>query len=365
MGPDVRRRLANLLPGAALALLVALWGTKPEALVALPLAAIHVALVLTAVAHAEAIAHRVGEPIGTLVLALSVTVVEVALIITLMVSEGDAAATLARDTVFAAIMIVCNGVVGASLLAAARRSDTVRFSEHGSNALLGTLLTLATLSLVMPTFTSSSRGPTFSPSQLAFSAVAAATVYGIFIFAQTRRLRWMFTDAEEPAGTEGSEGPERVHHGLPISLRRHGVLLVVSLVGVIGFAKLLAPSIERAVVWAGAPQPFVGVVIALLVLLPESVAAFRAASRGQMQTSMNLALGSALASIGLTIPAIAVASIWVDVPIALGLGAKEIVLLGLTAVISVLTFGSGKATVLQATHHLAVFASFLFLSWEP
>lgn len=359
MGAVNRRRSSHLLPLAAVAPLIGLWGTKPGTLLALVLAAFLVGLVLTAVLHAEAIAHRVGEPFGTLVLALAVTVVEVALIVTLMVTEGDAAATLARDTVFAAVMIVCNGVVGMSLLLAARRSDSVRFSEQGSNALLGTVLTLATLSLVMPTFTSSSKGPTFSPAQLAFSAIAAATVYGIFVFAQTRRLKWMFTDGDEP----GDEPGAPTEHA--DSLAWHVVLLVICLVGVIGFAKLLAPSIERAVVWAGAPQSFVGVVIALLVLLPESLAAFRAAARGQMQTSTNLALGSALASIGLTIPAIALASIWVTTPIALGLGPKEIVLLGLTAVISVLTFGSGRATVLQATHHLAVFASFLFLSWNP
>lgn len=339
------------------------WGSSPSAPVALVLAALHVAVVLVAVAHAEAIAHRVGEPFGTLVLALAVTVVEVALIVTLMLSEGGKAATLARDTVFAAIMIVCNGVVGVSLLLNARRTRTVRFSEQGANALLGTLLTLATLSLVMPSFTSSTPGATFSASQLAFSAVAAAVVYGVFVFVQTVGFRWMFLcptdDAEVPATDHEPLPPERGGIGLRV------LLLVVSLGAVIGLAKVLAPSIEEAVVWAGAPPSFVGVVIALMVLLPESVAAFRVASRGQMQTSLNLALGSALASIGLTIPAIAIASIWLDGPITLGLGSKEIVLLVLTAAVSILTFGSGRATVLQATHHLTVFATFIFLSWVP
>jgi Ca2+:H+ antiporter len=352
---DVRRRFSDVLPPLAAVSLVFLWGSKPGPAVAVLLGVVQIVLVLSAVAHAEAVAHRVGEPFGTLVLALAVTIVEVALIVTLMVTEGASASTLARDTVFAAVMIVCNGVIGMSLLLNARKTDTVRFSEQGANALLGTLLTLATLSLVMPTFTSSSKGPTFSSSQLAFSAVAAAVVYGIFVFAQTRKLKWMFTDPDEDAEP----------HDDGRSMVRHVVLLLVSLLGVIGYAKLLAPSIEKAVVWAGAPQSFVGVVIALLVLLPESFAAFRAANKGHMQTSMNLALGSALASIGLTIPAIALASIWVDSPISLGLGSKEIVLLGLTAIISVLTFGSGRATVLQATHHLTVFASFLFLAWEP
>lgn len=359
----VSHRASILLPFVALAVMALAWGSSPSAPVALVLAALHVTVVLVAVAHAEAIAHRVGEPFGTLVLALAVTVVEVALIVTLMLSEGGKAATLARDTVFAAIMIVCNGVVGVSLLLNARRTRTVRFSEQGANALLGTLLTLATLSLVMPSFTSTTRGATFSASQLAFSAVAAAVVYGVFVFVQTVGFRWMFL-----CPTDDGEVPDVDHEPLPperggIGLRV--LLLVVSLGAVIGLAKVLAPSIEEAVVWAGAPQSFVGVVIALMVLLPESVAAFRVASRGQMQTSLNLALGSALASIGLTIPAIAIASIWIDGPITLGLGSKEIVLLVLTAVVSILTFGSGRATVLQATHHLTVFATFVFLSWVP
>ncbi|MEN9646548.1 MAG: hypothetical protein RL238_3217 [Actinomycetota bacterium] len=360
---DVSRRMSILLPILGVAVMMVAWGRSPSVPVALLLAVLHVGVVLVAVGHAEAIAHRVGEPFGTLVLALAVTVVEVALIVTLMVSEDDKAATLARDTVFAAIMIVCNGVVGVSLLLNARRTRTVRFSEQGANALLGTLMTLAALSLVMPSFTSSSRGPTFSPSQLAFSAVTAAVVYGVFVFVQTVGFRWMFL-----CPTDDGELPESDHERLPperggIWLRV--VMLLVSLGAVIGLAKVLAPSIEDAVVWAGAPQSFVGVVIALLVLLPESLAAFRVASRGQMQTSINLALGSALASIGLTIPAIAIASIWLDGPITLGLGPKEIVLLVATAVISVLTFGSGRATVLQATHHITMFAAFIFLSWEP
>ena len=361
---------------------------------------------MVAVAHAEAIAHKVGEPFGTLVLAIAVTVIEVALIVTLMATEGDKATALARDTVFAAIMIVCNGVIGLALVVNARKQRTVRFSEQGANALLGTIIALATLSLVMPTFTKSSSGATFSPLQLTFAAVAAVVVYGIFLFVQTIGHRWMFLDPDAiPAhelklragaraeatladelrlGHEAEVGATHstdLHHdsssGNSADNQQHNssggfgslvwrlVLLVVSLAVVIGLAKTLAPSIEDGVAWAGAPQSFVGVVIALMVLLPESVAAFRAAARNEMQASINLALGSGLASIGLTIPAIAVASIWLDTPITLGLGSKEIVLLALTAGVSILTFGSGRATILQATHHLVVFAAFIFLAFEP
>jgi Ca2+:H+ antiporter len=230
-------------------------------------------------------------------------------------------------------------------------------------------MTIATLSLVMPNFTSSSAGGTFSGSQLAFSAVSAVAVYLVFVFVQTVRHRWMFLSPEaleKEAGNEFSHVP--AHN--PRTGRAEGLLvrsgfLLLSLAGVVGLAKVLAPRIEDAVEWAGAPRSFVGVVIALLVLLPESITALRAASRGEMQTSLNLSLGSALASIGLTIPAVAIATIWLDGPVTLGLGAKEIVLLALTAVISTLTFGSGKATILQGAQHLAVFAAFLFLAIVP
>ncbi len=363
------RRARWLLPLAGLAVLAAAWGRSLAVPVALAVAVLHVALVLAAVRHAEVIAHRLGEPYGTLVLALAVTVIEVSLIVTLMAAEGPKAATLARDTVFAAVMIVCNGVVGASIVVGSKRSRVVRFSEQGANALLGTVVALATLSLVMPTFTTSSQGPTFTSSQLAFSAVSAAVVYGVFVVVQTVRHRWMFLDPEALV----DEGDDDLAHArpqgaLPWARREmlgNAALLVVSLVGVVGLAKTLSPSIEDGVEWAGAPQSFVGVVIALMVLLPESVAALRAARRGEMQTSLNLSLGSALASIGLTIPAIAIASIWLDGPITLGLGPKEIVLLALTAAISALTFGSGRATVLQGAQHLAVFAAFVFLAIVP
>lgn len=366
---DWSTRVSIVVPFVGLALLVLTWGSDPSTALALVLVAVHISLVLVSVGHAEAIAHRVGEPFGTLVLALAVTVIEVALVVTLMVTEGPKAATLARDTVFAAIMIVCNGVVGASILSGARRSRVVRFSEQGANALLGTVVTVATLSLVLPTFTSSSDGPTFTASQFAFSAISAAAVYGVFVFVQTISHRWMFLSPEALADESDDEfahiAPHAPRVGKAEGLAIRTALLLIGLAGVVGLAKTLAPRIEDAVVWAGAPQMFVGVVIALMILLPESIAAFRASARGEMQTSLNLSLGSALASIGLTIPAIAVASIWLEGPVILGLGSKEIVLLALTALVGSLTFGSGRATVLQGVQHLAIFAAFIFLSIVP
>jgi len=345
------------------------WGSTPSGLLSAVLVALHVVLVTVSVSHAEAIAHRVGEPFGTLVLALAVTVIEVSLIITLMLSEGPKAETLARDTVFAAVMIVCNGIVGLSVVVGSWGRRTVRFSEQGANALLGTVITVATLSLVLPTFTSSTSGGTFNGPQLAFAAVASAVVYAVFVFVQTVGHRWMFLTPEalddEADDTFAHVSPQGPAHGGADGLILRTALLVVGLAGVVGLAKTLAPRIEDAVTWAGAPQSSVGVVVAMMILLPESVAALRAANRGEMQTSLNLSLGSALASIGLTIPSIAVASIWLDGPIVLGLGGTEIVLLALTAVLSTLTFGSGRATVLQGAQHVAVFAAFVFLAVVP
>jgi Ca2+:H+ antiporter len=365
----VSTRASFVLPILGVVLVALTWGREPSVVAVVGLVVLHVTLVIVSVGHAEAIARRVGEPYGTLVLALAVTVIEVSLIVTLMALGGPNAETLARDAVFAAIMIVCNGVVGASIILDARRDHIVLFSSQGANALLGTVMTIATLSLVMPRFTSSSDGGTFTGSQLAFSALSAATVYLVFVFVQTVRHRWMFLSPEalERESMEESSHviPHEPRRGLAEGLLARTTFLVLGLAGVVGLATTLAPRIEDVVTWAGAPSAFVGVVIALMVLMPESLAAFRAASRGEMQTSLNLSLGSALASIGLTIPAIAVASLWIDGPITLGLGGKEIVLLALTAVVSTLTFGSGRATILQAAQHLTVFAAFVFLAIVP
>lgn len=365
----VSTRASYLLPVLGVIVVVLTWGGEPSVALSVVLVALHVLLVVVSVGHAEAIARRVGEPYGTLVLALSVTIIEVSLIIFLMALGGPNAETLARDAVFAAIMIVCNGVVGVSIILDARRDHVVLFSGQGANALLGTVLTIATLSLVMPSFTSSSAGGTFTGSQLAFSALSAATVYVVFVFVQTIRHRWMFLSPEalelESSESSSHVPPRAPRRGLAEGLVARTVILLVSLAAVVGLAKTLAPRIEEVVVWAGAPSAFVGVVIALMILMPESIAAFRAAAQGEMQTSLNLSLGSALASIGLTIPAIAVASLWIDGSITLGLGGKEMVLLALTAVVSTLTFSAGRATILQAAHHLTVFAAFIFLSVVP
>jgi Ca2+:H+ antiporter len=339
----------------------ATWGTKPATLVLVLAGALLGGTVLAAVHHAEVVAHRVGEPFGSLVLAVSVTVIEVALIVTLMIAGGDDTASLARDTVFAAVMITCNGIVGLSLLAATLRHRTASFNAEGTASALATVATLATLCLVLPTFTTSSPGAEYSAAQLAFAAVASLTLYGLFVVVQTVRHRDYFLPVGSAAANPDLHAEPPSDRAALTSL----ALLVVALVAVVGLAKLESPAIEDAVSAVGAPQSAVGVVIALLVLLPETLAAVRNARSDRMQTSFNLALGSAMASIGLTIPVIAVASIWLDGPLVLGLGATQMVLLAITVVVGALTVLPGRATLQEGGVHLVLFGSFLFLAFVP
>ncbi|MDU0293214.1 ionic transporter y4hA [Saccharothrix longispora] len=348
-----------VLPAVGLVALVVSWGRDLNAVL---LVLVCVGLgggVVAAVHHAEVVAHRVGEPFGTLILAVAVTVIEVALIVTLMSSGGDKAATLARDTVFAAVMITCNGIVGLALLAGSLRHRVQRFRSYASGGAFAVTLALVTLSLVLPGFTTSSAGPTFSGSQLAFAGVMSLVLYGVFVFVQTVRHRDYFLPKETATRDDHAAAPSG-----RTTLTSLGLLLLC-LVAVVGLAKAASPALESAVEAVGAPLSLVGVLIALLVLMPETVAAVRAALRDRLQVSMNLALGSAMASIGLTIPAIAIASIWMSGPLVLGLGGKELVLLALTAAVGTLTVVSGRATVLQGAVHLVVFSAFLFLTVTP
>jgi Ca2+:H+ antiporter len=319
-----------------------------------------IACVLSAVHHAEVVAHRTGEPYGTLILAIAVTVIEVALIVSLMLSGGEGNELIARDTVFAAIMIVCNGVIGLAILLGGIRHGAPEFRVEGTNPALTVLAALATLTLVLPTFTTSAPGPYYTNSQLEFAGLSSLILYGTFVFIQTVRHRDYFL----PAG----KSTEEDQHAAPPSNARtlmSGVLLIISLVAVVGLAKILSPDIERFLGQMGAPKSAVGVTIALLVLLPESFAAVRAALADRLQSSFNLALGSALASIGLTIPVVATVSIVFALPLSLGLGPIELVLLTLTLGVSILTLATGRSTVLQGVVHLVIFAAYIFLTIVP
>ena len=349
------------MPALAAVALALTWGTKPGTVVVVLVAVLLAGAVLASVHHAEVVAHRVGEPFGSLILAVAVTVIEVGLIVTLMVSGGDETATLARDTVFAAAMITCNGIVGLALLVAALRQHVVGFRAEGTSAALATVATLATLTLVLPTFTTSTPGPRFSSAQLTFAAVASLALYLLFVFVQTVRHRdYFLPDAADPAAPDAHADPPTDRQALA-SL----AVLVVALVSVVGLAKIESSAIENAVDALGAPQSAVGVVIALLVLMPETLAAVRNAARGRVQISLNLAYGSAMASIGLTIPTLAVASIWLEPSLVLGLGPTELVLLAITVVVGALSAPLGQTTVQQSGIRLVLFAAFLFLAVFP
>jgi Ca2+:H+ antiporter len=348
-----------LVPGLACLLLALVWGQALDGVRIALVTATLLASVLVAVHHAEVIALRVGEPMGTLVLALAVTVIEVALVVALMMSGGEAAAALPRDTVFATVMIICNGVIGLCLLLGALRHHALDFRVEGTTPALSVLATLTTLTLVLPSLTSTTPGPTLSPSQMVFAGLVSLTLYAVFIFVQTVRHRDYFLPLD--GGNEDAHSPPPGNAMTAASF----VLLMMALVAVVGLAKLLAPTIESQVEQAGVPHGVVGISVALIVLLPETWAAVRAALGNRMQTSFNLALGSALATIGLSIPAVVVTAMVLDMPLTLGLGSKETVLLALTLLISTMTLSPGRATVLQGAVHLVLFAVFLFLSVVP
>ncbi len=358
---------AVIAPPAAAAVLAITWGSYPGTIGNIVVGIALIAAVIAAVHHAEVVALRVGEPFGSLLLAVAVTIIEVGLIVTLMVtSDGDTSA-LARDTVFAAVMITINGIVGVAIVVGALRHHLAVFNPEGTGSALATVVSLAGLTLVVPAFTTSADGPVFTGSQLAFAAVASLSLYAMFVVTQTVRHRDFFlpVDRDDDRGPVDEDGDG---HADPPTVREtllSLLLLAVALVSVVGLAKVESHAIEEAVAALGLPHAVVGVVIALLVLLPESIAAVRAALRDRVQISFNLAYGSAMASIGLTIPAIAVASIWLDGELALGLEPTQLVLLLLSVIVSVLTVVPGRAKPLAGGVHLVLLAAFLFLSAAP
>jgi Ca2+:H+ antiporter len=354
-------RWTTFAPLAGLVVLALTWGSKPPGVVLALAGLVLAAAILAAVHHAEVVGHRVGEPFGSLVLALAVTTIEVGLIVMLMTQGGDETATLARDTVFAAFMITTTGIAGISIVIAALRDGVASFNAEGTATALATAVTLVALTLLLPRFTTSAPGPVFTGEQLAFAAAASLALYLLFVFVQTVRHRDYFLPTQDTGGD-----PDE--HAAPPSSREAWIslgLLLVALVAVVGLAKVESPAIEDGVDALGAPQSAVGVAIALLVLLPETLSAVRNARRGRTQASFNLAYGSAIASIGLTIPAIAVASIWLDGPLVLGLTPTQIVLLATTTAVSALTILPGRATIQEGGVLLALLAAFLFLALVP
>lgn len=350
------------VPPIALVALALTWGSYPEGVPALLIGALLGVSVIAAVHHAEVVAARVGEPMGSVILALAVTIIEVGLILMTM-SGPKSQPTLARDTVFAAVMITLNGIIGLSLLVNAGRGGEARFRAKGSGSMLAAVITLATLTMVLPNF-AGQPGPAYTPVQLTFAAIGSLALYILFVSTQTSSHRDFFL----PLDSAGNRIDPESEHADPPSNRAtlvSVVMLVAALVAVVGLAKVESHAIETTLAAAGLPAGFVGVVIALLVLAPETMAAVRASQRDRVQTSFNLAYGSAVASIGLTIPALAVATIWMPTPLHLGLGPQHLALLALTAIVSVLTVVPGRAQRLQAGIHLVIFASYVFFAAAP
>lgn len=313
--------------------------------------------VFAAVHHAEVIAERIGEPYGTLLLTLAVTIIEVALIATIMLGD-KAVPALSRDTVFAVVMIVCNGLVGVCILTGGLRFREQDVRVTGTNVYLSVLIVFATITLVMPNYTLSTPGPLYSELQLGFVSVVTIILYAVFLYTQTVLHRDYFV-IDDGSGDDGAgQMPNRM---LTLSV----VLLMVSLLAVVLLAKKFSLVVDAGIALVGAPEALAGVLVALLILLPESVAAISAARHNDLQKSINLALGSSLATIGLTIPAVAVAAYIMDKPLELGLSAQKMILLGMTFLLSMLTFGTGRTNILFGMIHIVVFAIYIFMVFVP
>jgi Ca2+:H+ antiporter len=332
-------------------------GKTQSGLLALLLVAVLLGNVISAVYHAEVIALRVGEPFGTLVLALAVTVIEVGMIVVLMVG-GEPNPTLMRDSIHAVVMLVLHGLAGLCIVVCAIYHREPEFHVAGANAFLAVLIPMAVLVLVMPNYAASAPGPFYSSLQLVFVSVACLVLYGAFLFIQTGWHRAYF----QPIGEDDSKPPERPRPR--IVLASFGLLLV-ALVSVVLLAKSLTPALESALAAVRAPVAVVGIIIAAIVLMPESVAALRAAARNRLQSSINLALGSGVASIGLTVPTVVLVSRLIGQPLELGISPSNSILMALGVLIAVITYGTGRTNVLAGIVHLVLLAAYLFLTLVP
>jgi Ca2+:H+ antiporter len=350
----------TLAPFAATALLILTITIGEHPWLLMGCAAMLIAAVLAAVHHAEVIAHRVGEPLGTLVLALAVTVIEAALLLSLLIAGGAGMETLPRDTVYATVMIITTGVVGLCTLIGGLAHREQSFRVDGAGGGLAALIVLAVVTLVLPDYTITTGVGTYSRAQAIFAAVVSAALWGIFVFVQTVRHRDYFLPHDDHALPD--------EHALPPSRRQATlsfVLLIVALVAVVGLAKVLSHPLEEFVEVFHLPRGVVGIVVALVVLLPETWAAIRAAHANRLQSSMNLAIGSALATIGLTVPVVVVFATAYGLPLVLGLEPKDIVLLATALLVSVVTLGTGRTSMMQGAVHLVLFATYLFLACVP
>lgn len=339
-------------------------GTVGSALVLAALFAVMLWASFTVVHHAEALATRLGEPFGTLILTLAVIIIEVALISAVMLTGGDSP-TIARDTMLAVVMITMNLLVGTSLVLGGIRHRTQAYNLEGANAFLMVLIPLAVFGLIMPHFTKSAPGGQVSVLQAAYLTLASVVLYGIFLTLQTLTHSDIFRQPSVAAGSTVAEHAEGGHEGTSAhSTLYHSIALVVSLLPIILLAKKFAGYIDHVIVLAGAPVALGGLMVAILILTPEGLTAIRAAQQNLLQRAVNLCLGSALASIGMTLPAVIAISWLTGEPLVLGLDTVEIVMLSLTLLVSIVTFVSQRTNVMQGAVHLALFFGYVILIFD-
>jgi len=319
------------------------------------------------VRHADQLAEILGEPLGTLILTISVTIIEVSLISAVMF-EGVSDPTLARDTMFAVVMIMMNGMVGLALLAGGIRHIQQEYNLEGARAYLAVLIPLAVISLILPDWTTTTAAGTMSLAQTIFFSIATVLLYGIFLALQTMRHRGFFLEPTLLAEQLEAEDAE-VTPTPPVDRRRavawHVVMLFLTMVPIVGLAEYLAIIVEHGINELNIPTAIGGILIASLILAPESITALEAALANRLQRSINLCLGSALATLALTVPFVLIIGLVTGTEIKLGLENENAVLLMLTILVSMLTFGGGRTNMLQGAVHLLLFMSFLLLIFSP
>lgn len=322
------------------------------------------------VRHAEELAHRLGEPYGTLVLTMSVTIIEVSFIFVVML-RSDADSTLARDTIFAVLMLTINGMAGLCILVGGLRHKEQSYNLQGARAFLAVIMPLSVIALVLPNFTTSTDGPTLSQFQAIVFGGLTILLYGVFLAIQTVRHTGFFKDPVPKSEQENPEEPdiaEQMEVAASVSRTStgyHAVMLLTALVPVVILTEMLAHIVEDGIDAIGAPEAIAGVLVAVLVLSPEAVGALRAAIANKLQRAVNISLGSALATIGLTVPSVLAIGFFSGRHIIFGLPAEEMVLLVLTLVVSALTFAGGRTNILQGAVHLVLFVVYLALLFNP
>jgi Ca2+:H+ antiporter len=316
------------------------------------------------VRHAEHLAETLGEPYGTLILTMSVTIIEVAFIVT-AIATSIGSSPVARDAVFAVVMIMLNGTIGLCLLLGGWRHREQTYNLPGARAFLSVVIPLAVFALILPNFTARTPGPILSTPQAVTIAVLTLALYIVFLTMQTARHRSFFQDPIEADGSALPEAPPEAAHASAHPIAFHTVGLLLTLLPAVYLTEELGHIVDHAVKAMSAPAALAGVIVAVLVLAPEAMGALQAALRNRLQRAVNIALGSVLATIGLTIPAVLILGVLKSTPTILGLGQEQMVLLAVTLVVSTLTFGGDRTNMLQGAVHIVMFLVFGLLLFQP